>query len=119
MSETQSVTPTEPENSVATGGTLQLVKRAAMDGAADARDAAARTWSSIGLFTCRFAYTSCYTISYGVVFPSMLLAHAIPKDNAAVRGLIDGAQAAMLAVDRYHGAASDAAPEASPSLAPA
>lgn len=120
MSETQPVTPTESENSVPAGGTLEIVKRAAIDGASDAREAAARTWSSIGLFASRFTYTSCYTLSYGVVFPSMLLANAIPKDNAAVRGLIDGAQAAMVAVDRYRAAAPESTPDAaSASLAPA
>lgn len=120
MSETQPTIPTEAENSVPTGGALDLVKRAAIDGAADAREAAARTWSSIGLFASRFTYTSCYTLSYGVVFPSMLLARSIPKDNAAVRGMIDGAQAARRAVDHYRAPAAESIPDAaSPAFAPA
>ena len=65
--------------------------------------AAARTWTATGLFVSRFVYTTCYTISYGVVFPSVLLARAVPVNNAAVRGLIEGAQAARHKVDElYH-----------------
>lgn len=89
--------------------TLSLVSRAAQDGAADAREAAARTWDSTSLFLKRFIYTSCYTISYGVVFPSALLARSIPKDNAIVRGLIDGAEAAKLKVDELRSPALDSA----------
>jgi hypothetical protein len=93
-------------------GTFELAARAARAGAADAREAAARTWSATSLFASRFVYTTCYTISYGVVFPTMLLAHAIPRNNAAVRGLIEGAQAATREVDRLRGSAleSPAAP---------
>lgn len=80
-------------------GALDLVTRAAKDGAADAQAAATRAWANTELFVCRFVYTTCYTISYGVVFPSMLLARSIPKDNAAVRGLIDGASAAIRKVE--------------------
>jgi hypothetical protein len=53
-----------------------------------------RASSSPG-FLSWILYQSCYSISYGVVFPSVLLARSIPKDNAAVNGLIDGAHAAM------------------------
>jgi hypothetical protein len=38
-------------------------------------------------------------LSYGVVFPATLIARSVPKDNAAVRGLIDGARAAA---DKVH-----------------
>jgi hypothetical protein len=95
----------EPETGVnhnseaSSNSTFALVTRAAQDGAADAREAAARAWESTGLFMKRFVYTTCYTISYGVVFPSALLARTIPKNNAAVRGLIDGAQAAKQKVE--------------------
>ena len=96
----------EPETGVnhnseaSPNSTLALVKQAAQDGAADAREAAARTWDSTSLFVKRFVYTTCYTISYGVVFPSTPLARSIPKDNAMVRGLIDGAQAAKDKVEQ-------------------
>jgi hypothetical protein len=83
-----------PDPLDAANGTLDLVRRAARDGAADASEAAARTLSAAGRMVQRIVYRTCYTISFGVVFPSVLVARMVPRDNAAVRGLIDGAQAA-------------------------
>jgi hypothetical protein len=80
-------------------GPLETIAKAARDGAADAREMANRVWANSSLFLCRFVYTTSYTLSYGVVFPASLLARTIPKDNAAVRGLIDGARAAA---DKVH-----------------
>jgi hypothetical protein len=55
-----------------------------------------------------------------VVFPAVFLAHVIPRDNAAVRGLIDGAQAAILKVDELRGPAlAPPAAPATPALTPA
>jgi hypothetical protein len=84
-------------------GTLQVVKRAAQDGALDAREAAERTWAATSLFVSRLVYTTCYTVSYGVIFPAALVARVIPKNNVAVQGLIDGAQAAKQKVEELHG----------------
>jgi hypothetical protein len=84
-------------------GPFELATRAARQGAADAREAAARTWDASSLFLSRFVYTTCYTVSYGVVFPAVLLARSIPRNNAAVQGLIDGTQAAILKVDQIRG----------------
>ena len=78
---------------------MDVMTRAARDGAADAREAAAKAFSSTGLFLSRMLYTSTYTISYGVVFPVALVTRGIPRDNAAVRGLIEGAQAASRRAD--------------------
>src|SRR5689334_6426034 len=91
------------DSTAAAPGALELVRRGARDGATDAREAADRAWAATSLFVSRFVYTTCYTVSYGVVFPSVLLAHSIPRNNAAVRGLIDGAQAAILKVDELRG----------------
>jgi hypothetical protein len=103
MSETRVDANSDPV--AAASGALDLVARAARDGAADAREAAERTWAATSQFLSRFVYTTCYSVSYGVVFPAMLLARAIPRDNAAVRGLVDGARAAILEVDRLRGPA--------------
>lgn len=46
-------------------------------------------------FLSRLAYHGSYALSYGVVFPTMLILRSIPKENAAVHGFIDGARAAM------------------------
>lgn len=72
---------------------------AARQGAADAREAANRFAASAGLFAARFVYTTCYTISYGVVFPTVMIARSVPRGNAAVRGLVEGASAARRRVD--------------------
>ena len=86
-------------------GTMDLFSRAARDGAADAREAASRVLSGTGMFLSRILYTSTYTISYGVVFPVALVAQSIPRDNAAVRGLIEGASAASRRADAMLGRA--------------
>ena len=75
-------------------GTIDLMAQAARDGAVDARAAAARVLSKTGVLLSRVVYSATYTISYGVVFPAAFVARGIPRNNAAVRGLIDGAHAA-------------------------
>lgn len=92
-----------PESLLAPSGTMDTITQAARDGAADAREMANRVWASSSLFLCRFVYTTSYTLSYGVVFPATLLARSVPKDNAAVRGLIDGARAASEKVHQIRG----------------
>jgi hypothetical protein len=82
--------------------TLSLMKGAARDGAADAREAAERTWAATSLFMSRLVYTTCYTVSYGVVFPAMFVAQVIPRNNAAVQGFVDGTRAAIDKVDQFH-----------------
>ena len=82
----------------AASNAIELVSSAAREGAADARQAAAHAWEVSSRFVSRFVYTTCYTVSYGVVFPAAFIAQAVPKDNAAVRGLIDGASAAKAKV---------------------
>ena len=53
---------------------------------------------AIGQFVSRFTYTTFYALSYGVVFPTMLVVRAIPKENCIVHGLTDGSAAARDAV---------------------
>jgi hypothetical protein len=84
-------------------GTMEVAVRAARQGAADARAAAARAWSASGAFLARAVYNTTYTVSYGLVFPAAFVAQAIPRDNAAVRGLIEGAEAASRRVDQLIG----------------
>jgi hypothetical protein len=78
---------------------MDLVLQAARAGAADASEAAAKVWSRTGIVVSRAVYLAAYGISFGVVFPAALLARAVPVDNAAVRGLIEGAHAASRQVD--------------------
>lgn len=75
--------------------TLVLAMQAARRGAADVREAAARTCKATGPFVSRLLYTTCYTTAYGVAFPAVFLSRSIPVNNAAVQGLIDGVHAAQ------------------------
>ena len=47
-----------------------------------------------GHFLGRLIYNTSYVLSYGVVFPVMLVVRVVPKDNVLVHGLVDGALAA-------------------------
>jgi len=93
-------------NSVA--GALDLVASAARNGAADARVAASKALSNSRLFLSRVVYQTTYAVSYGVVFPTAFVARAIPRDNAAVRGLIEGAHAASQRADAILGRSLEA-----------
>ena len=68
------------------------------------------------MFVRRFVYTAGYTVSYGVVFSAAFVARSIPRENAAVRGLVDGAKAAREKVDTVIGASHA---EPAPTLATA
>jgi hypothetical protein len=92
MSETESVGTSDPLRAVADA--MDAAVHAVKEGAADAKETAAKAVPAVGLYLSRFVYTTCYTLSYGVVFPAMFVAKSIPTDNAIVHGLVDGARAA-------------------------
>ena len=77
---------------------MALALQAAKDGAADAQERVTEMMPAIGGFVSRLTYTTCYAVSYGVVFPTLLVARAVPKDNAIVNGFVDGARAARDAI---------------------
>jgi hypothetical protein len=79
---------------------METALQAAKDGATDAKATVEKALPAVSRFTSRFVYTTCYTLSYGVVFPTVLIARSIPKNNSVVHGLIDGAQAAIDTVDQ-------------------
>jgi hypothetical protein len=74
---------------------LEAAVQAAKDGAENAREAATNMLPESGSLLSQVAYKTCYAISYGLVFPSVLIAQSIPQNNALVHGLIDGAHAAQ------------------------
>lgn len=78
---------------------MEHAVQAAKDGAADARARVDEALPAVNRFVSRLVYTTCYTISYGVVFPSVLLVRSIPRDNPIVHGFVDGAHAASDMVD--------------------
>ena len=73
---------------------LEAAVQAAKDGASNAREAATEFLPESGSMLSQIAYKTCYAVSYGLVFPSVLIAQTIPHNNAFVHGLIDGAHAA-------------------------
>jgi hypothetical protein len=94
---TKETRSTDPLRSAADAMSMAL--QAAKDGAADAQERVSDMMPAIGGFLSRLTHTTCYAVSYGVVFPTLLVARAVPKDNAIVNGLVDGARAARDALD--------------------
>ena len=77
---------------------LAAAARALRDGATDAQRHALEVIPTVAEFLRRGTYTTCYAASYGAVFAALTVAQAVPKENAFVYGLIDGAHAARDAV---------------------
>ncbi len=98
----------DPLRSVADA--LDAAVQAARDGAGDAVSAASGSLPAIGGLLSSLTYKTCYAVSYGVVFPTMMLARAIPKENAAVHGLVDGARAAVDLVDEMRAKSESVVP---------
>jgi hypothetical protein len=97
MSESENSTVHDPLKSVADA--LEAAVHAVKEGASDAQESAANLLPGSEHFLSQLAYRTCYAISYGIVFPSVLVARSVPQNNAFVHGLIDGAQAARDMVD--------------------
>jgi hypothetical protein len=95
---TDSTAETESDPLKAVADAMDAAVEAAKDGADRARATAADMLPAAGQFLSRAVYKTSYAVSFGVVFPAAMIARAIPKNNAAVHGLIDGAQAAIDAV---------------------
>ena len=53
-------------------------------------------------------YSTCYYLSYGVCFPTMLAASVVPADSVVAHGFSDGAGAAKEGVDKVRDGASEA-----------
>jgi hypothetical protein len=92
MSEAEATGTHDPLKTVADA--LEAAVQAAKDGATNAREAASEFLPESGSVLSKIAYNTCYAISYGLVFPSVLIAQTVPHNNAFVNGLIDGAHAA-------------------------
>jgi hypothetical protein len=90
----ESVTTAATDPLQAVADAMDAAVQAAKDGAEKARATASDAIPAAGEFLSRAVYKTCYSVSFGVVFPAVLLARSIPQNNAAVHGLIDGARAA-------------------------
>src|SRR5438874_2358357 len=87
----------------AVGSAIETVRH----GASDAQERIIGFMPTLGQFVGRVAYTSGYGLSYGIVFPVMLVARIVPMNNALGHGLRDGASAARERVESWGGKASD------------
>ncbi len=97
---------------VAVADAMQSAADSMTHGAAAARDAAVDAMPSVGQFANRFIYSTCYTLSYGVVFPLALVALSVPQNNPLVHGLMDGSRAARNKVDEMVGSMAATAVDA-------
>ena len=68
--------------------------QAARDGAGDAISQAKQAAPAARELISKFVYSSSYYLSYGVVFPTMLVANFVPGGGPIASGLLDGATAA-------------------------
>ncbi len=83
----------DPLKSVADA--LDAAVQAAKGGVENGRAIASGALPALSSFLSGLTYKTCYAVSFGMVFPAVLVGRAIPKENAAVHGLIDGARAAI------------------------
>ena len=89
-------TANEPLKAVATA--MATAAGAMRDGTSDAVAKAREAVPVVGRFVSRVVYSSSYYVSFGVVFPTMLVANIVPGGEALATGLMDGATAARSAI---------------------
>ena len=87
----------DPLKSVADA--LETAFQAVKNGSTHATAAAENALPAATRFVAHLAYTTSYTLTFGVVFPSMMIAKSIPADNAIIRGITDGAHDAIEKID--------------------
>jgi hypothetical protein len=78
----------------AVAAAMASAAQAVREGATDARESVAHAMPGAGRFVSRSIYTSCYFLSYGVVFPTVLIGQFLPGSGPLSYGIADGANAA-------------------------
>lgn len=86
----------EPLRAVATA--MATAAGAMRDGTSDAVTKARQAVPVVTCFVSRVIYSSSYYLSFGVVFPTMLVANIVPGGEVLATGLLDGASAARSAI---------------------
>lgn len=99
--EDQATASMDPFESVADA--MRDAVHSATEDATRAREKLRQAGPDVMRSASRFTYTSCYMVSYGVVYATVFLAKTIPQDNPVVEGFIDGARAAIDAVNEAKG----------------
>jgi hypothetical protein len=72
-------------------------------GATELQVSAYEALPATGRFLGRVIYNTSYVVAFGVTFPVLMIVRVVPKDNALVHGLVDGALAARDRVDGWRG----------------
>ena len=90
-----------PDPLQSAGNVVDSAVVAVSQGTYDAQERISGAMPAIGHFVSRMVYTSCYGLSYGVVFPVLLVVRMVPKNNAIVHGLVNGAIAAREQVEDW------------------
>lgn len=76
-------------------GAMKTAADAVKSGASDASTAAGNLIPAAGRAASKTVYATCYYLSYGIVFPTMLVVGVFPKNNPIYHGLVDGGHAAQ------------------------
>ena len=79
----------QPLRAVATA--VATAAGAMRDGTSDAVSKAREAVPVVGRFVSRVVYSSSYYLSFGVVFPTMLVANIVPGGDVLATGLLDDA----------------------------
>lgn len=106
----QASATSDPFESVADA--MRDAAHAASEDAARAKEKLRQAGPEVMHSVSRFTYTSCYMVSYGVVYATVFLAKSLPQDNPVMEGFIDGGRAAIDAVNEAKGLTPAAAPDA-------
>lgn len=70
-------------------------------GASEIQLSAAGALPATSRFIGRVVYNTSYAVAFGVTFPVMMIVRVVPRDNALVHGLVDGALAARDSVQEW------------------
>ncbi|MFO0957984.1 MAG: hypothetical protein U0800_11240 [Isosphaeraceae bacterium] len=92
MADEQAAPAPDPLQSIADA--LESASQATQQGFADMKAKADQTIPALQSGASQAAYKMGYGLSYGVVFAAVFVSRAIPRDNALVHGIVDGARAA-------------------------
>lgn len=79
---------------------LTTTRHAVQEGIADARASVEEALPKVAEAINKGIYNVAYGLAFGVTFPVVLIAKAVPQNNCVVWGFVDGAKAARTAVDR-------------------
>jgi hypothetical protein len=113
-------TPAVKDSMKSVSTAMATAAEAVRDGASDALAKVKQVVPVTGEYVSRFVYSSFYYLSYGVVFPTLLVTNFLPGCSPIANGLVDGAAAANdVLVEMKEKAAAQKAAKVESQAAPA